>query len=72
MLRLLMRFIDLAEEAVGRGVGPETISGMPVLRTLQRLGEEYGEDRIDALAGLAKDVEDAFHALEAEETSDAS
>jgi len=72
MLRLLMRFIDLAEEAVGRGVGPETISAMPVLRTLQRLGEEYGEDRIEALAGLAKDVEDAFHALEAEETSDAS
>ena len=72
MLRLMMRFIDLAEEAVGRGVGPEAISAMPVLRVLQRLGEEYGEDRIEALASLAKDVEDAFHALEAEETRDAS
>jgi V/A-type H+-transporting ATPase subunit A len=72
MLRLMMRFIDLAEEAVGRGVAPDAISAMPVLRVLQRLGEEYGEDRIEALASLAKDVEDAFHALEAEETRDAS
>jgi len=72
MLRLLMRFIDLAEEAVARGVSPEAISVMPVLRTLQRLGEEYGEDRIDALSALIKGVEDAFHALEVEEAGDAS
>jgi V/A-type H+-transporting ATPase subunit A len=72
MLQLLMRFIDLAEEAVGRGVSPENISAMPILRKLQRLGEEYGEDRIDALSALARDVDEAFHALEAEETSDAS
>ena len=72
MLRLMMKFIDLAEEAVGRGVRPEAISDMPILRRLQRLGEEYGEDRLDELAGLVKDVDEAFHALEAEETEDAS
>jgi V/A-type H+-transporting ATPase subunit A len=72
MLQLLMRFVDLAEEAVGRGMSPERISAMPILRKLQRLGEEYGEDRFDELSALARDMEEAFHTLEAEETSDAS
>ena len=64
--------VDLAEEAVGRGMSPERISAMPILRKLQRLGEEYGEDRFDELSALARDMEEAFHTLEAEETSDAS
>jgi V/A-type H+-transporting ATPase subunit A len=57
MLRLIMRFIDLAEEAVANGVPVERIAALPVLRTLQRLGEEYPEDRIEALAEVAASVE---------------
>ncbi len=65
MLRLMMKFIDLAEEAVSRHVRPEDIAEMPVLRKLQRLGEEHGEEEIDAIADLAGQIEDAFHELEA-------
>lgn len=68
MLRLVLRFLDLGEHALSRGVGPDAIAALPVLRQLQRMGEDFGEDdlgRLDelrstleqAMAGLVRDVE---------------
>ena len=63
MLRLMMQFIDLAGEAVKRGIAPGEIAAMPILRTLQRLGEEFGEDDLDSKPQLAERIGEAFNAL---------
>jgi V/A-type H+-transporting ATPase subunit A len=67
MLRLILRFTELAEEAVSRGVGPEEIAQMPVLRRLQRLGEEVGEDQLDSMNVLWEQLETAFARLQGSE-----
>jgi len=66
MLRLVMRFIELAERAVARGVEPRAIAALPLLPRLARLGEDYGERAPDGLNALGREVEDAFAALAAE------
>ena len=63
MLRVLMRIIELATEAVERGVDPAQIAELPILRVLQRLGEEYGEDRIDELEALVLAADRTMHTL---------
>jgi len=72
MLRLMMQFIDLAEEAVEKGVAPAKIGEMPILRKLQRLGEEFAESDLDKKAELATEIGEAFAALEKQESADAS
>jgi V/A-type H+-transporting ATPase subunit A len=57
MLRLVMRFIALARDAVARGVAPEAIAALPVHRRLQRMGEEIGEDALPAYAALWSQLE---------------
>jgi len=52
MLRLVMRFIALSREALDRGATPEEIAALPVLRRLQRMGEEVGEDALEGFAAL--------------------
>jgi len=66
MLRLLMQFIDAAEEAVSAGAAPQAIAAMPILRTLQRLGEEFGEDALDDRGVMATRISEAFNALHAD------
>ncbi|MEE4637130.1 MAG: V-type ATP synthase subunit A [Wenzhouxiangella sp.] len=63
MLRLMMQFIDLAGEAVAAGTPPAEIAAMPILRTLQRLGEEFGEEDLDRQAEVATSIGEAFNAL---------
>jgi V/A-type H+/Na+-transporting ATPase subunit A len=60
MLDLIMRFIELAEEAVGRGVAPQAISELAVLHRLRRMGEEIGEDRLAEFAALGREMEAAL------------
>jgi V/A-type H+-transporting ATPase subunit A len=72
MLRLMMQFIDLAEEAVGRGISPGAIAAMPILRKLQRLGEEFSEQQLDSKAEIAAEIGTAFAELEKQETARAS
>jgi len=50
MMRLLGRFIDLAETALAAGVDPERIAGLACLRALQRMGEEVADDRLPLIA----------------------
>ena len=57
MLRLVMRFIALSREALARGMAPDEIASLPVLRRLQRMGEEVGEDAIASFAALWPQLE---------------
>jgi V/A-type H+-transporting ATPase subunit A len=68
MLRTLGRFLDLAEAAVGRGVTPEAIAALPVLRPLQRMGEDIAEGERAAFAALAGELERQLAALAADDT----
>ncbi|MFC5302780.1 V-type ATP synthase subunit A [Azospira restricta] len=52
MLRTLGRFLDLAEAAVARGASPEEVAALPVLRPLQRMGEEIAEGDAAAFTAL--------------------
>ena len=63
MMRLLVRFIELAERAATVGVTPEQIAALDVMRPLSRMGEDIGEDQLDQLAALEGKVEDAFATL---------
>jgi V/A-type H+-transporting ATPase subunit A len=63
MMRLIGRFVDLAEAAVGAGVHPERIAAMPSLRAVQRMGEEVGDGELARLAALQATLEGEFAAL---------
>ncbi len=66
MLRAVVHFIELASRAVEAGVATERIASLPLLSDLARLGEEYGEERIDAIEGLVLAMDEAFHGLKGE------
>jgi len=63
MMRLLVHFIELAEAAAARGVTPEQIAALPVMRPLARMGEEIAEDELPRLAELEQRIDQAFAAL---------
>jgi V/A-type H+-transporting ATPase subunit A len=63
MLRVILRFVELAEQALARGVSPQAIAEMPALRRLQRMGEEIGEDELDAFNHLRVALENAIEGL---------
>jgi V/A-type H+-transporting ATPase subunit A len=63
MMRLIGRFVDLAEAAVAAGIHPDRIAAMPGLRRLQRMGEEVGDGDLARLAALATTLEGEFVAL---------
>jgi V/A-type H+-transporting ATPase subunit A len=65
MLRLVVRLLDLAEQAIARGVAPQDLAALPVLQHVRRLGEEHGEDDLAGIEQLAKDVERSVLGLEA-------
>jgi V/A-type H+-transporting ATPase subunit A len=63
MLRLIARFIELAERALAAGHTPEAIFALPVRRPLQRMGEEIGEDALHKFAALEQQIVQAFAGL---------
>jgi len=63
MMRLLGRFIDLAESALAAGAEPERIAAIPCLRALQRMGEEIADHELARLAELEARVEREFAQL---------
>lgn len=65
ILAVVLRLVSLARSAVERGVTPEAIAALPIRGTLQRLGEEFGEDRVDGFPVLQQRLESEFAALEA-------
>ncbi len=66
MMRLIGRFIALAERSLAQGVPLERIAALGVLRALQRMGEEIGEDALAQFDVLRERVEREFHALSGE------
>lgn len=66
ILAIVLRFVDLAKSAIMREVPIERIEGLPIRRILQRVGEEYGESRIDGIRGLWARLDAEFAALKAE------
>jgi V/A-type H+-transporting ATPase subunit A len=63
MMRLIAHFIELANAAAGRGVTPEQIAALDVMRPLARMSEDIGEESLDAFVALEARVEQAFAAL---------
>ncbi|HET7528004.1 MAG TPA: hypothetical protein VFK10_18835, partial [Burkholderiaceae bacterium] len=74
MMRLLGRFIDLAEAALDAGVEPEQVGALACLRALQRMGEDIGDSELPRLAELQARIEREFADLrpKATQTSSAS
>jgi len=57
MLGALMRFFDLAEAAVARGVAVEDIAGATFYRRLARMGEEIADGAPARFAALVEEME---------------
>jgi V/A-type H+-transporting ATPase subunit A len=57
MLKLILRFIELAGTALDRGISPQAIAELDVMRRLQRMGEEIGEDNLDRIPLLLAELE---------------
>jgi V/A-type H+-transporting ATPase subunit A len=73
MMRLVGRFIELAENAVAAGIRPERIARLPCLRPLQRMGEEIRDSELARFTALQAGMESEFAALTHEsEGSDAA
>lgn len=63
MMKLLARFLDLAEEALGAGVLPDQIARHPLYRRVARMGEDIGEQALDRFRDLERELEEAFRRL---------
>jgi len=63
MMRLIGRFIDLAEAAVEAGIDPERMSRMACIRSLQRMGEELGDGESTRFGDLEATIESEFAQL---------
>ncbi len=67
MLGLITRFAELAPQALEAGASVERIQMLPTFRRLLRMSEEIGEDALDELDVLARDLELELSALEEEQ-----
>ncbi|MBF0626627.1 MAG: V-type ATP synthase subunit A [Magnetococcales bacterium] len=65
MMGLLIRFMDRAAEAVAGGSALERIVALPVLRRLQRMGEEIGDEELERFDALDALLESDFGTLAA-------
>jgi V/A-type H+-transporting ATPase subunit A len=63
MLKLILRFVALAENALERGVAPQQMADLDVMRRLQRMGEEIGEGELQKFGDLGAQVEAAMAGL---------
>jgi V/A-type H+-transporting ATPase subunit A len=72
MMRLLGRFLELADEAVELGVPPEAFTGTEVYRRVLRMGEEIAEGEWTRFEELAEAVEHLFAELSASRSAAAA
>jgi len=63
MMRLIGRYIELADAAVSGGARLEALAALPCYRPLLRMSEEIGEEEHDKFAALAESVEREIGAL---------
>jgi V/A-type H+/Na+-transporting ATPase subunit A len=60
MLSAILCFVQLAQQALERGISVARIAGLPIVRRLKRMGEEIGEDELEAHARLRSELELVF------------
>jgi len=63
MMKILARFIELAEVAVTAGAEPAAITRLPVYRKLARMGEDIPQDALEQYRRLEAELEQEFAAL---------
>ena len=63
MMQMINRFIKHSENAVEMNISVETITALPVMRKLMRMGEEIGEDDLEKYNDLRMELDDAFTQL---------
>lgn len=56
MMRLIGRFLDVAQEGLGLGVAPETFAEAPLFRRLMRMGEDISEGDWDGFSALEREI----------------
>jgi V/A-type H+-transporting ATPase subunit A len=57
MMKLIIHFIETSEKAVALRVSVESISALPVMRRLRRMGEEIGDGELDKFDELRHELE---------------
>jgi V/A-type H+-transporting ATPase subunit A len=67
MMNLIVRFVELALQMVEQGVPLASISELPILRRLQRMGEEISEQQLEEFPNLARQLETELGKLEGAE-----
>jgi V/A-type H+-transporting ATPase subunit A len=63
MMKLVGRFCDLADEAVGNGAAPNALVQLPVWRTLVRMGEDVPQGELKRFEDIAMALERDFAAV---------
>jgi len=63
MLRLVDHFFDLAGAAVAAGADPDSFPALPVMRRLQRMGDDIAAEEAGRFEELALELDRAFGAL---------
>ena len=64
LVRVILHFVDRAEQALEHGVDLDRIAAMPVLRRLQRASEEIPEDKVAQYRLLSARLDEEFDQLE--------
>ncbi|HEY9198557.1 MAG TPA: V-type ATP synthase subunit A [Gammaproteobacteria bacterium] len=64
MMNLIVRFVEQALRLVEQGVDLAAINDLPVLRRLQRMGEEISEQALDEFQTLSRQLETELGQLE--------
>jgi V/A-type H+-transporting ATPase subunit A len=68
LMRVILHFIDRAEQGLDAEVNLADIATIPVLRRLQRASEEVGEDKLPSFRLLMRRVDEEFDHLEKQVT----
>ncbi len=63
MLGLIDQLIDLVEKAVEAGIDPDQVAGLPVMRSLKRMGDDVRNDDLSGLETLSQQLEKTFAKL---------
>ena len=64
LVRVILHFVDRAEQALEHGMDLDRIAAMPVLRRLQRASEEIPEDKVAQFRLLMARLDEEFDQLE--------
>lgn len=63
LLRVVLRFVERAEQALESGIDLDAIKAIPVLRQLQRASEDIPEAKLDRFRILMRRLDDEFDQL---------